>query len=429
MAKKAEPSRVAAALQYLQQMRDRAADFGGGVVDTLADRARDVGGLAYEAFTSDPNIGRMTTAEFADAAAARAPTPRLDATAQGIGALGKALVTQPVQTAKAVVVDPVVEAFESPRAMGQFAGEFVNPLRIAAALQKGGTMRRDIFIGKSAKTWNQKEADRALAMEAYGVDPETIWKETGTYRGPDREWRQEISDVGAKGKFTHIAPSEQRLSDVAIEHPELLEAYPDLAKVQQFGLKGPKGRGSYEAMHIQTDEGPKLLGETLIAEAPSEEALAGVGIHELQHAIQRREGFQRGANPREFRDKAIPAKLKDVAFSKSMREMAIANRMRELGYPIAEGKVLNLSRPDMIKKVKEFGEKDPNLLLLLGEHQQAVEKLKKYPDKYTQYVRSAGEVEARAAEARRFMSPEERRATFPSKSFDVPLNEIVLKKK
>ena len=310
------------------------------------------------------------------------------------------------------------------------AGASALPLgRLVGALKQYDPTMQKIFIGKSAKTWNQKEADRALAMEAYGVDPETIWKETGTYRGPDREWRQEISDIGAKGKFTHIAPSEQRLSDVAIEHPELLEAYPDLAKVQQFGLKGPKGRGSYESMHLQTEDGPKLLGETLVMEAPTEEVLTGVGIHELQHAIQRREGFQRGANPKEFKNKPIPAKLKDVAFTKSMREMAIANRMRDLGYPVAEGKVLNLSRPDMIKKVKEFGEKDPNLLLWLGEHQQAAEKLKKYPDKYTQYVRSAGEVEARAAEARRLLSPEERRATFPPKSFDVPLNEVILKKK
>lgn len=143
MAKKAEPSRVAAALQYLQQMRDRAAEFGGGVVDTLADRARDVGGLAYEAFTSDPNIGRMTTAEFADAAAARAPTPRLDAAAQGVGALGKGLITQPMQTGKAVLVDPIVNAFESPRAMGQFAGELVNPARLAAALRRGPMQELD----------------------------------------------------------------------------------------------------------------------------------------------------------------------------------------------------------------------------------------------------------------------------------------------
>ena len=145
---KPKPSRYAAALQYLQQMRDRASEFGGGVVDTLGDRARDVGGLAYEAFTSDPNMGRMTTAEFSQAAADRPSTPRLDATAQGIGAMGKALVTQPVQTAKAVVVDPVVEAFESPRAMGQFAGEFVNPLRIAAALRKTAPIAElDVYHG------------------------------------------------------------------------------------------------------------------------------------------------------------------------------------------------------------------------------------------------------------------------------------------
>jgi hypothetical protein len=149
---KPKPSRVAAALQYLQQMRDRASEFGGGVVDTLNDRAQDVGGLAYEAFTSDPNIGRMTTAEFSQAAADRPPTPRLDAMAQGIGAMGKALITQPLQTAKAVVVDPVVEAFESPRAMGQFAGEFVNPMRIAAALRKTAPIAElDVYHGTPHK--------------------------------------------------------------------------------------------------------------------------------------------------------------------------------------------------------------------------------------------------------------------------------------
>jgi hypothetical protein len=142
------PSKIAAALDYLQRLKSQAADFGGGVVDTLADRAQDVGKLAYEAFTSDPNIGRMTTAEFSQAAADRPSTPRLDATAQGVGAMGKALVTQPVQTAKAVVVDPVVEAFESPRAMGQFAGEFVNPLRIAAALRKTAPIAElDVYHG------------------------------------------------------------------------------------------------------------------------------------------------------------------------------------------------------------------------------------------------------------------------------------------
>jgi hypothetical protein len=149
MAKKAEPSRVAAALQYLQQMRDRAADFGGGVVDTLADRARDVGGLAYEAFTSDPAIGRMTTAEYAQAA--DRPTPRLDQAAQDLGTIGKAIVTQPVQTGKALVqgeVERARQAMTSPRAAGEYAGSMVDPMRIAAALRKTAPIAElDVYHG------------------------------------------------------------------------------------------------------------------------------------------------------------------------------------------------------------------------------------------------------------------------------------------
>jgi len=148
----AKPSRIAAALQYLQQMRDRAADFGGGVVDTLADRARDVGGLAYEALTSDPNIGRMTTAEFSQAA--DRPTPRLDAMGRGAVELGRAVLTEPVETGKALVrgeVERFRGATESPRAMGQYAGEFVNPLRLAAALRRGPMQELEGYQGSPHK--------------------------------------------------------------------------------------------------------------------------------------------------------------------------------------------------------------------------------------------------------------------------------------
>jgi hypothetical protein len=149
MAKKIEPSRVAAALQYLQQMRDRAADFGGGVVENLADRARSVGGLAYEALATDPNIGRMTTAEYAQAA--DRPTPRLDQAAQDLGTIGKAIVTQPVQTGKALVqgeVERARQAMTSPRAAGEYAGSMVDPMRIAAALRKTAPIAElDVYHG------------------------------------------------------------------------------------------------------------------------------------------------------------------------------------------------------------------------------------------------------------------------------------------
>jgi hypothetical protein len=150
----ADRRRIAAALEYLGAMRDRAAEFGSGVAGTLANRARDVGGLAYEALTSDPNIGRMNTAEFAQAAASRAPTPRLDAAGQGAVELGRAVLTQPVQTGKALVqgeVDRARQAMTSPRAAGEYAGSMVDPLRLASALRRGPMQELDVYHGTPHK--------------------------------------------------------------------------------------------------------------------------------------------------------------------------------------------------------------------------------------------------------------------------------------
>lgn len=132
------PSRVAAALDFIGRLRNQAAEFGGGVVSNLADRARAAGGLAYEALTTDPNIGRMTTAEFSQAAADRAPTPRLDQAARDIGTIGRAIVTHPVETGKAIVrgeVERAQQAMTSPQAAGQYAGSLIDPMRLAAALR------------------------------------------------------------------------------------------------------------------------------------------------------------------------------------------------------------------------------------------------------------------------------------------------------
>lgn len=148
MAKPA-PSRVAAALDYLERLKSQAAEFGGGVVGNLADRARSVGGLAYEALATDPNMGRMTTAEFSEAA--DRPTPRLDQTAQDLGTIGRAIVTQPIQTGKAIVqgeVERAREAMSSPRAAGQYAGSFIDPMRIAAALRRTApVLELDVYHG------------------------------------------------------------------------------------------------------------------------------------------------------------------------------------------------------------------------------------------------------------------------------------------
>jgi hypothetical protein len=132
------PSRIAQALEYLQGLKSGVGEFVGGVGSNLADRARAAGGLAYEALTSDPNIGRMTTAEFSQAAADRAPTPRLNQAAQDIGTIGRAIVTQPVETGKAIVggeINRFKGAFANPQALGEYTGSLIDPTRLAAALR------------------------------------------------------------------------------------------------------------------------------------------------------------------------------------------------------------------------------------------------------------------------------------------------------
>jgi hypothetical protein len=69
---------------------------------------------------------------------------------RGAVELGRAVLTEPVETGKALVrgeVERFRSATESPRAMGQYAGEFVNPLRLAAALRRGPMQELDVYHG------------------------------------------------------------------------------------------------------------------------------------------------------------------------------------------------------------------------------------------------------------------------------------------
>ena len=43
-----------------------------------------------------------------------------------------------------------------------------------------------------AKTWDAVSAQKAKMLEDIGVDPKTIWQQTGTWKGPDGKWRQEV---------------------------------------------------------------------------------------------------------------------------------------------------------------------------------------------------------------------------------------------
>jgi hypothetical protein len=78
--------------------------------------------------------------------------------------------------------------------------------------------------------------------------------------------------------------------------------------------------------------------------------------------------------------------------------------------------------------------------LATHELQHAVQNIERFPaggtesmfgtgeEAFRQYRLLAGEAEARAAAARRLMNEQQRRATFPLTSYDVPINQLIIKK-
>jgi len=148
-------------------------------------------------------------------------------------------------------------------------------------------------------------------MESKGVSPQEIRSKTGLVRGLDQQWRTEISDLwshmkdetpGGSKTFGELYDSAKQkvgdkqsyvgLQDV-LSHDELEKAYPGLFSkdlASDIFIKTHEGplsdKGAYKqstnTISINKDLTPEQAKSTL--------------LHELQHVIQGKEGWNRGAN-------------------------------------------------------------------------------------------------------------------------------------
>lgn len=267
-----------------------------------------------------------------------------------------------------------------------------------------------IFAGKGSKTWDAISASKAKAMEAAKIDPRTIWKETGTWKGPDGKWRQEIDDSGATAQFTHLPESgTDRIAGRAIEHPAAYEAYPGLARLSQLGLREPTPSGSFE--RIGDTGAIKLRG-------PTKESLKSTGVHELQHPIQQQEGFATGGSASAFaRGPMFSQKARDLEWDLSTNLTGSGGaQVDELLGSVKYGDAEQIKN---IARKHGFSTTDEALAFL------SQQDIKRTP--FGQYRRLAGEAEARAVQARMDMTPAQRRATFPEESYDVPIEDLIFK--
>ncbi len=237
------------------------------------------------------------------------------------------------------------------------------------------------------RTFRMDNLSVARKMEEEKKDAKAIKAATGWERGADGKWRYEMPDAKIKDTMDvgggHIVKRYEddmlwnggKLSDV-IDAPELFKAYPHLKDVRietDAIMNDMPSNGEYNAKT-----------NTITIHADELKYMNSILNHEIQHAIQTIEGFDRGGSPRLVRGE-IKNRLAEV--TKQIRQLR------------AEGKE---------DEAKSIVEKNRGLYNAYQAN-----------DDYNSYKSLAGEVEARNVQERMNMTPEERRRTLAESTEDV----------
>jgi len=151
------------------------------------------------------------------------------------------------------------------------------------------SLQTGIMQGEKSNLWNADFSSFAKQLEKEKYEPDVIHSLTGTYRGLDQKWRQEIPDIGAQMKIdSSLADrSDLKIRDI-IDHPKLFDAYPHLGDINVHTWNIPGATGRYNEMLNRIDLHNALLNNPKEAKKTL--------LHELQHAIQHYEGFEKGSN-------------------------------------------------------------------------------------------------------------------------------------
>lgn len=258
-----------------------------------------------------------------------------------------------------------------------------NDIRFSLAGERGAAAA-DKAEERTARMDNLSVARK---MEEEKKNAKAIKMATGWERGADGKWRYEMPDAKIKDTMDvgggHIVKRYDddmlwnggKLSDV-IDAPELFKAYPHLKDVRidtDAIMNDMPSNGEYNAKT-----------NTITIHADELKYMNSILNHEIQHAIQSIEGFDRGGSPRLVRGE-IKKRLAEV--TKQIRQLR------------AEGKE---------DEAKAIVEKNRGLYNAYQAN-----------DDYNSYKSLAGEVEARNVQERMNMTPEERRKTLAESTEDV----------
>lgn len=260
-----------------------------------------------------------------------------------------------------------------------------------------------IFAGVNAKTADKAALATAEKMTAAGADPRAIWKETGWMKGGDGKWRFEIDDSKAMFNPSGVGSSKKE-NDILVGAPGV-NFGPAIGLLEHPILENSYGKGLVQNSFVgnkNTMFGDGVQGAydsaagSITINAPAKAADArSTMLHELQHAVQQREGFAKGGSPGDRLEISSQTELEKI--NKELQKLA--RQEFKLGY----------RTPETQSKFLELKQKQIDLQI----------------PPYEAYKRLAGEAEARAVQQRMNLTPDQRRATFPLDSYDVPIDQLI----
>ena len=325
------------------------------------------------------------------------------------------------------------------------------------------------FAGERAENADREALKRAQEMESQGADKETIRKETGWFRGMDKKWRFEIDDSGAiysrkgdlnfrqtdqsynrfrelmdkaeaymlgnGGKWLTAAEQDEltllqaewgnyfrkdgkpldnsmprvRLSDY-FHHDELFKAYPRLANMLLLWEKLPGGtRGQYN---------PYTNAITLNDTAEMRHAPVDTLLHEIQHAIQKMEGFAGGADFKRWQDEIewVDSRIEGTReiLNKALNDIGIKDFTRKSIELVKMGKRTMPEHFEELQRFKDNSEQADRIRSFEKDLKEQQARREKMGDAQSLYWNTAGEIEARDVTARRKLTAEERKSAAPN---------------
>lgn len=329
----------------------------------------------------------------------------------------------------------------------------------------------------------------AVDMTEEGKDAKTIRFATGWEKGVDGKWRYEIDDTKFKTDFVYksiefrkenpryeelenkleelnynwekLTKEEQeefeKLSDKfnegyykneatleeILDAPELFKSYPEFKKVVvKFKYNPGEVAGRYLHGKIideffEIEENYHEIEINTLPNSDNEEKIKSILLHEIQHAIQRIEGFAKGGNIEQFKKEIEKRNPLTKAQEKLVEDVDVYNKNVEnkeqftlLDFMKGQIKFDNKEGLYDDDFIKSYLLSEEDILSAYNQNKAKLEKfkneLKNEQSSFDKYYSLAGEVEARNVQTRMTLTSEERQQKLLAETMDIARDQQII---